>query len=334
MLFSAVSLSIISCVFSTQEYIYVDDQDLTQYDAEKYCASTYSLYDGHLASIHSESQNDEVAAACVNKPGKTPKSNGCTIGLENPGTLHPGTMWTDGTTITYTNWAPSQPKFETSTHPTVVIKPAGVPNGAGWWRVVKDTDFPFICEKDIDIETCGEWYTIVADRLLPGETLQTGEALLSASREWAAVLQSDGDFEVYEVSAGSGCFSNFDAGVYGTDDERHLVFQDDGNVVIYSDGDAVWSSDALNDSPGMLIMQDDGNLVAYTTSSVAYWATWFWGPEKTFQAFVDYFYEPTAQASLSLVAPLIGVFTCILLFCIYVIKHRLNKEYEPLLDQK
>ena len=53
-----------------------------------------------------------------------------------------------------------------------------------------------------------------------------------------------------------------------------LVYQNDGNVVIYDvSGTAVWTSATGNGSPGRLVMQGDGNLVAYDTSGNAYWSS-------------------------------------------------------------
>ncbi|VDK60507.1 unnamed protein product [Cylicostephanus goldi] len=73
------------------------------FDAETLCRS----YGGHLASIHSSSENDFVAE--LSKMGKTWTDwhDLTWIGLMEP---HPNDWyWTDGTEVDYTGWAPGEP---------------------------------------------------------------------------------------------------------------------------------------------------------------------------------------------------------------------------------
>lgn len=51
--------------------------------------------------------------------------------------------------------------------------------------------------------------------------------------------------------------------------------QDDGNLVIYSQGRAMWESDThapFNTS--ILVLQNDGNLVVYTFGTAQYATSW------------------------------------------------------------
>ena len=53
-----------------------------------------------------------------------------------------------------------------------------------------------------------------------------------------------------------------------------LVFQTDGNLVAYADGEAYWSTGTqVAASGGRVEMQVDGNLVVYDSASVAQWST-------------------------------------------------------------
>jgi len=53
----------------------------------------------------------------------------------------------------------------------------------------------------------------------------------------------------------------------------HFIFQNDGNLVLYSYNKPVWASWTVNKSGVKLIMQNDGNLVLYTAANKAIWHT-------------------------------------------------------------
>jgi hypothetical protein len=55
------------------------------------------------------------------------------------------------------------------------------------------------------------------------------------------------------------------------DGNTALAVQNDGNVVLYIEGKAVWDTNTYGDSISKLVMQSDGNLVLYNTSGVAVW---------------------------------------------------------------
>lgn len=55
------------------------------------------------------------------------------------------------------------------------------------------------------------------------------------------------------------------------DRNRRLVFQPDGNLVLYNRNQATWSSGTYGNTPYYLIMQSDGNLVMYSTNRSPIW---------------------------------------------------------------
>jgi hypothetical protein len=80
---------------------------------------------------------------------------------------------------------------------------------------------------------------VARDRLLPGQQLNPGDELRPA--------HSDGG---------------------------HLVFQKDGNLVVYNKaGQAIWNSSTQNKGASRAMMQTDGNFVIYTPSNAPLWHT-------------------------------------------------------------
>jgi hypothetical protein len=52
-----------------------------------------------------------------------------------------------------------------------------------------------------------------------------------------------------------------------------LVYQGDGNLVIYSPRRAIWQSKTAGRSPGFFAVQGDGNLVIYGKTGQVYWSS-------------------------------------------------------------
>jgi hypothetical protein len=50
-----------------------------------------------------------------------------------------------------------------------------------------------------------------------------------------------------------------------------LAMQVQGNLVLYFQGKALWSTDTIGSGVNRMIMQSDGNLVLYTASGTAVW---------------------------------------------------------------
>jgi hypothetical protein len=63
--------------------------------------------------------------------------------------------------------------------------------------------------------------------------------------------------------------------ITSTSRRYRLLYQSDGNLVLYDDVDrvALWSTGTTGTSPGQALMQGDGNFVIYTAQGAAVWAT-------------------------------------------------------------
>jgi len=106
------------------------------------------------------------------------------------------------------------------------------------------------------------------DTLRAGQWLGAGQALVSQSGAYRAIMQDDGNFVVYGPSGAT--WSSQTGGLGGT----HITMQQDGNLVIYTPGGkAVWSSSTAPSGGDALIMQSDGNLVIYSAGALPLWVT-------------------------------------------------------------
>ncbi len=104
------------------------------------------------------------------------------------------------------------------------------------------------------------------DTAAPPTTLTDGQYLHSASRQYVAAEQTDGNFVVYGY--GQAIWSSRTAGT----GRSRLALQPDGNLVVYSgSGAPVWQSSTAGTGPGVLAMQDDGNLVLYASGRPVWW---------------------------------------------------------------
>jgi len=66
------------------------------------------------------------------------------------------------------------------------------------------------------------------------------------------------------------------ASIISWNGRRNLLYQNDGNVVMYkNDGttDAIWSTKTYGSTSNMMVMQPDGNLVVYDASWNPIWAS-------------------------------------------------------------
>ena len=63
-------------------------------------------------------------------------------------------------------------------------------------------------------------------------------------------------------------------GLFSSNGQYHLVYQGDGNLVLYdAGGTPLWASHTEGSLPGVLVMQGDGNLVMYDGHDVPIWHT-------------------------------------------------------------
>jgi hypothetical protein len=102
-------------------------------------------------------------------------------------------------------------------------------------------------------------------------------------------LQDDGNLVVYasdnaalwSAFSGTLCKDNLmpnedlipNNAIYSKNKIYKLVYQDDGNLVIYKNGQPIWATNTNNKGTGRAIMQGDGNLVIYTLEGKPIWAS-------------------------------------------------------------
>ncbi|MEC3979025.1 hypothetical protein [Amycolatopsis sp. H20-H5] len=53
----------------------------------------------------------------------------------------------------------------------------------------------------------------------------------------------------------------------------YVVYQNDGNLVIYTNGRPVWATNTSGYAPGQLVMQDDSNFVLYDINGTPRWSS-------------------------------------------------------------
>lgn len=163
------------------------------------------------------------------------------------------------------------------------------PNSVGTYREY----FNLVAENITWLNDLGLYYDInVVDnnnenssnptKLMAGESLSSGQYLLSEDKKAVLNMQGDGNLVLYFDF-------NFPAWNTGTVNygNNRLIMQGDGNLVLYSArGDALWSSGTDNHPNSYLIMQDDGNLVLYSAAGDVLWATYKLH-YPSFQAYVN-----------------------------------------------
>ena len=108
----------------------------------------------------------------------------------------------------------------------------------------------------------------LAQRLSTRVALYIDDSLVSPDGRFTALMQSDGNFVIYQ----SGVGAIWATGTNGSGGVR-IIMQADGNLVIYrSNGSAAWAT-GTSGSDHYLYMQNDGNLVMYRGSGGAAWAS-------------------------------------------------------------
>lgn len=108
------------------------------------------------------------------------------------------------------------------------------------------------------------------DYLLPGESLNPGEKLISTNGIFRLEYQKDGNLVVYKYES-----PLWASGTYGKP-LGQTRFQDNGNLVIYDRNDhPIWSINKYGSEyqESKLIIQDDGNLIAYDSKGNSYWSS-------------------------------------------------------------
>lgn len=115
-----------------------------------------------------------------------------------------------------------------------------------------------------------------ATRLRRGQLIPAGNAIISPNGLFALVYQKDNNLVIYIPSkdgSNNGLYVYHDFQTYGYDGNK-LIFQLDGNVVIYdSKNKPIWATHSEGSDAQTLEMQDDGNLVLYNSKHDAIWAS-------------------------------------------------------------
>lgn len=106
----------------------------------------------------------------------------------------------------------------------------------------------------------------MSDTLTEGQKLGRGESLVSKNGAYSLTLQEDGNLVL--ATWGQPVWSTSTAG----QDVVRAEVQDDGNFVLYTADKPVWHSDTKGKKRVKLVMQDDRNLVLYAADGPA-WST-------------------------------------------------------------
>lgn len=106
----------------------------------------------------------------------------------------------------------------------------------------------------------------LGDTLTAGKKLVKGESLTSNNGAYTLTLQDDGNLVL--ASQGKTVWAS---GTNGQDVVRAEV-QPDGNFVLYSADKPVWHTDTKGKKDAKLVLQDDRNLVLYAADGAA-WST-------------------------------------------------------------
>ena len=104
--------------------------------------------------------------------------------------------------------------------------------------------------------------------LAPGAVLHAGEERDSPGKQYRLVMQGDGNLVLY--TQGRALWSSRTAGHAGA----RAVMQGDGNLVVYQGPTPLWSSRTAGHPGALLVVQKDANVVIYASQGGrALWAT-------------------------------------------------------------
>ncbi|MFB0830309.1 lectin [Brevibacillus laterosporus] len=103
------------------------------------------------------------------------------------------------------------------------------------------------------------------DHLDPGEKLVRGQYLKSTNGEYQLVMQDDGNLVLY--GRGRALWNSNTHGQAAS----NLIMQGDGNLVIYGYPHAIWHSNTHNNPGARLVVQNDGNVVIYLAQKAIWW---------------------------------------------------------------
>jgi hypothetical protein len=109
--------------------------------------------------------------------------------------------------------------------------------------------------------------------LTRAQTLRNGQKLVSSNSRYCFIMQTDGNAVVFDSDYAGKLTPIWHSNTYGVTN-RYLVFQNDGNLVVYNaDRTPAWNSGTYDNTGTLLKMQDDGNLVIYRANNTPIWAS-------------------------------------------------------------
>ncbi|MBW1659096.1 MAG: lectin [Deltaproteobacteria bacterium] len=111
------------------------------------------------------------------------------------------------------------------------------------------------------------------DRLNPGNALMPGQHLLSQNRIYTLSLQKDGNIVLRKAESLKSKKKHilWTSGTSGK--VSKLLMQQDGNLVLYHDNKAKWSTETNGHSGAYFVLQNDGNAVVYSKNNKPLWST-------------------------------------------------------------
>ena len=114
----------------------------------------------------------------------------------------------------------------------------------------------------------GEICVQAGDALRPGDQLKPNEKITSPNGQFTLIYQGDGNLVVY------GPNSSVMWATYKGSSPGMFTMKGDGNAVVYdASGAAIWANDKSGNPGSYLQMQDDGNLVEYNAQNKPVWAS-------------------------------------------------------------
>jgi hypothetical protein len=120
------------------------------------------------------------------------------------------------------------------------------------------------------VELCPPLGNAASDKAWTSGRWGLGTRVLhSANLKFSLVFQNDGNLVIYA----DGNNAIWSSGTYNTG-AREFVYQNDGNLVIYGDaGRAIWASSSNGSGAEALMLQDDGTLVLHAPGVRVVWAS-------------------------------------------------------------
>jgi hypothetical protein len=95
-----------------------------------------------------------------------------------------------------------------------------------------------------------------------GESLRRGQQVSSNNRQYTLVFQTDGNVVIYAGNAVRWATNTAGSAA------QTLIMQTDGNLVLYDASNrAIWASNTAGNQGAFAVLQDDGNFVVYLGQS-------------------------------------------------------------------